>query len=574
MTPGEGPLLVTVLGISTNRARYTLGGQTVETVLAPLALVKLLAPEQRPGRILALCTMEAKERSWPLLESGLDGSGIELTSAAIGPEALTDVASFLQTVSRSIPAENLLAALLIDVTHGFRHLALLTLLAIQYLAALRGVALRGAYYGLWRSIEEGTSPFLDLQPLLELPEWIHALRVFDESGDASRLASLVEAAAGPGARDTAKELRHISEARAAGLPLELGQLSAAFRANRKKPFKEALAARGALLEDELWHRLDEPLAKFSLSAPVQDRGWKGRMALTRGELVRQAAHVDDLLDRGSIAMALGLMNEWTVSWAVLRIGRGSNWLDYRSDRTAAATALSSLAALAEDQDLGGRLSDEQRAIGRFWRDLSGLRNAFHHHGMRLQVLVGSGATDLRRKLVSVRAQWQTLKSAPDVPITPPATGRLLVSPIGRRPGVLYSAVEACRHDGEAPDACLALCSNETSGTIDDALRQAGFRGDVQRLCIDDPYGGQSELGRLVRDARQYVLDAQAVLVNITGGTTLMGLAVSAIADEAQRLARNVRRFGLVDRRPPAEQDADPYHAGEAFWLDRGSSYGD
>ena len=51
----------------------------------------------------------------------------------------------------------------------------------------------------------------------------------------------------------------------------------------------------------------------------------------------------------------------------------------------------------------------------------------------------------------------------------------------------------------------------------------------------------------------------------------MGLAVAAIANEAQRLGRNVRRFGLVDRRPPSEQDAEPYRVSEAFWLDARSA---
>jgi hypothetical protein len=68
--------------------------------------------------------------------------------------------------------------------------------------------------------------------------------------------------------------------------------------------------------------------------------------------------------------------------------------------------------------------------------------------------------------------------------------------------------------------------------------------------------------------------AQEVTINLTGGTTIMGLAISAIANEAQRLARDVRRFGLVDRRPPNEQDADPYRAGDVFWLDPRGTYGD
>ena len=95
---------------------------------------------------------------------------------------------------------------------------------------------------MWRPIEEGTSPVLDLRALLALPDWIHALRVFGDAGDASRLGSLVESAGDQAGRAMARELRQISEAREAGLPLELGQTALSFRVNRRKSFKKALEA--------------------------------------------------------------------------------------------------------------------------------------------------------------------------------------------------------------------------------------------------------------------------------------------------------------------------------------------
>ena len=57
------------------------------------------------------------------------------------------------------------------------------------------------------------------------------------------------------------------------------------------------------------------------------------------------------------------------------------------------------------------------------------------------------------------------------------------------------------------------------------------------------------------------------MLNLTGGTTLMGLLADRFAQRAQELGPQVHRFGLVDRRSPAEQAADPYQAGEPYWLD-------
>ncbi|HZP40986.1 MAG TPA: TM1812 family CRISPR-associated protein [Candidatus Binatia bacterium] len=259
-------------------------------------------------------------------------------------------------------------------------------------------ALRRRRNGVGRSSSEGsraaastprsrlsTSPFLDLRALLVLPDWIYALRVFGDAGDASGLARLIDDGGDQVARALAKELGEISEAREAGLPLELGQASARFRAERRKPFRKAIAARGALLDEELWRCLDEELARFAFSGQFSAQGWKKQVELNSSELTRQAALVDDLLGRGSIAVALGLMNEWTVSRALLQMGRQQSWLDYHSARRAAATALGSLATLAQDQDLGTSLTDAQRSLGRFWRDLSDLRNAFHHHRARAWV---------------------------------------------------------------------------------------------------------------------------------------------------------------------------------------------
>ena len=58
-------------------------------------------------------------------------------------------------------------------------------------------------------------------------------------------------------------------------------------------------------------------------------------------------------------------------------------------------------------------------------------------------------------------------------------------------------------------------------------------------------------------------------MNVTGGTTLMGLAAEELAATARSLACPVRRFGLIDRRPAGQQEVDPYRTGEPFWLDSG-----
>ena len=300
------------------------------------------------------------------------------------------------------------------------------------------------------------------------------------------------------------------------------------------------------------------------------QGWKQHVGLSEKELKRQAVMIDALLDHGHTASALGLLNEWTVSWAILlQYGEESDdWLDYGKVRHKAAGVLNAIRAIIDDPSLKHCLTNDQQAFGRFWNDLTDLRNGYHHHGMRPKPLVGDAKTD--KQLCRVREYWsETLCSCPKFCLSlGEATDQvLLVSPIGMRPGVLFSAIHACRDAEREPDTCVILCSNETERMIADALEHSNFTGAVVPLVFKDPFGGgRDEIDHLTKHVRERFIGAGKVLVNVTGGTTLMGLAAESLWNEARRLGCLGRRFGLIDRRSTEVQNADPYQLGEPFWL--------
>ena len=565
--PARERLLLTVLGTNPQPARYSLGERRAEAQLAPIALFDLLPEEERPHRVLALCTQEAKSQSLPLLEQALCGKcPVEPVDVSDGG-AQEDVNSYLAQVSGAVSAAGSVD-LIVDVTHGLRHFSFLTYIAVLYLAALRGVRLRGAYYGLLR--RNGPSLFLDLRPLLELPRWIHALKVLRDTGSAKPLAdALRDGPQSEFARGIAGELSQLADGYLSGLPLESGRAARQIRKQGLKPLKKLLRDGHRLpLADELVGQLDTILEPFALTESISRNGWKRRVVLSEQELKRQASIVDDLLRHGNIAAALGLMNEWTVSWTALRLGQKNEWLDYHKVRRKSANLLNAIKAVGKDPDLRDTLKDEQRALGDFWSNLSTLRNAYHHHGMRPQDLVWDKQQE--RDILSIRDFWEgTLRSCPDFSLRLGRApgGRILVSPIGIRPGVLSSALQSCRADGGEPAVCLVICSRETEKSIEAATRHAGYTGALKPLRLDDPYGGHLEIERLAKEARQLLIGADRVLVNVTGGTTLMGLAAEELANAARSLACPVRRFGLIDRRPPQQQDAEPYRTGELFWLD-------
>ena len=317
-------------------------------------------------------------------------------------------------------------------------------------------------------------------------------------------------------------------------------------------------------------RLAGILDPLALTEPESGEGWKREVRLSSEELERQARFIDDLLRRENCATALRLMREWLVSWAIYRQAPGGDWLE-RTVRREAEGRLHAIRAVVGDPDLRHCLTEDQRALGAFWDDLAEVRNAYAHHGMRGADLVRDRKLSAARKRVLTR--WkEDLRSCPTISLSlGESTGRrVLVSPIGRRPGVLFSAARAFRARGadEGPAQCLAICSRETEGMIAQALERAEFAGEREPLVLEAPFGGgPDEIERVARAARRHLIGAVEVLVNVTGGTTLMGLAAEEIANQARSLACPVRRFGLIDRRPVAQQDSHPYQTDEPFWLD-------
>ena len=173
-----------------------------------------------------------------------------------------------------------------------------------------------------------------------------------------------------------------------GLPLELGRLAHDVRDRRLGALKKLLQGDDYRLPlaGELIEGLKRTLGSFAADTPTVGDGWKQRVDLTAVELDRQARIIDDLFRRRNVAAALGLMNEWTVSWVVWRQGAGaSGWLDFRNTSGAGPVACSGpMAAVGgnDPRNSRSRLTDEQCSLGGFWARLSELRNAYHHHGMR------------------------------------------------------------------------------------------------------------------------------------------------------------------------------------------------
>ena len=83
---------------------------------------------------------------------------------------------------------------LFDITHGFRSLPFLTFLALAYVRNVkRDVEIERVVYGAYEAVERSdpNKPVFDLTPFIGLLDWMGAVAVFQQTGNAQKIAELV-----------------------------------------------------------------------------------------------------------------------------------------------------------------------------------------------------------------------------------------------------------------------------------------------------------------------------------------------------------------------------------------------
>ncbi len=564
-------MLMTVLGLKPQETEYQLNGETYKSELAPVALYHLLHKNnQQPTQIRAFCTPDALSQSYPPLEKALRGQcDIEPVKIVDCDNAEESMVSFLNLFTCTAPQTGQLT---VDVTHGFRHYSILMLLGAFQVSALRAeLELRNVYYALWQP-DTSTSPIIDLGRLLDLSHWIYATRTFRDTGSLIPMANLIRQRSSDSDQDSQKmatELTELSQAFAEALPLELGLKIKPFlaqkRIRRLKIKLDGQHRSPTLLNQELTGQVETDFRLLDLPIPNL-HSKKADIPLDEAELERQAKLITRLYSFGNRAAAFGLMREWMVSWALLQIQLDSNWLDKKS-RGQAEKALFVLTEL--DHDSSELLSESQQKLARFWQQLRDIRNLFAHHGMRRENIFNKK----NKEIIDTWCTWTDWfngESLPRIPLEVVINryDRLIISPLGHTPGVLFSAIRNCCTPSSSPlDMCLIITSVEAKVGISEALNQAGFQGSKEILEFRDPFAGLEERKTLVKQAKEYILAAAEVHVNLTGGTTLMGLLAEEIANMAKQHQCLTSRFVLIDKRPPQEQHDTPYEVGEKITIE-------
>ena len=213
------------------RATYAFDdGQRVQTPFFGAALMQRL----RPQRMLLLGTAGSM---WDVLDFDTEApEWVELTEACERDEVTQGLLDRVSARTRGamqgaelvlipycrneVEQMELLAGLakrvgereevVLDITHGFRHLPLLALVAARYLSHVRRAAVSDIYYGALEMTADGITPVLKLDGLLHMLDWIEAFAAHDASGNYGVFASLLKRdGMKPGSAESLERAAHL-----------------------------------------------------------------------------------------------------------------------------------------------------------------------------------------------------------------------------------------------------------------------------------------------------------------------------------------------------------------------------
>lgn len=276
---------------------------------------------------------------------------------------------------------------LFDITHGFRSLPFLTFLALAYVRYVKkDVAIERVVYGAYEAVERDNpnKPVFDLTPFIGLLDWIGAVSVFQQTGNAQPIANLVADAQN---RPYRLRLSGDLPTRLQSLARGLSNLSDALLTNRILETQTAAANLVTQL-DKAKSEVDEWAQPFGVLfdqiqttyQPLAFQKPKDPMN-RRASLIGQYQQIRWYIQNQQYLQAITLAREWLISCVCYKLDK-----DWISERRMVEEMMRECGhAKREKRDLPNlpiiNIKHGAKSIELF-NDLHDLRNDLAHCGMR------------------------------------------------------------------------------------------------------------------------------------------------------------------------------------------------
>ncbi|RME59414.1 TIGR02221 family CRISPR-associated protein [Candidatus Parcubacteria bacterium] len=283
----------------------------------------------------------------------------------------------------------------LDITHGFRSLPILALLATVYVQAAFAIQVRAALYGALDATKEGKTPIFDLSPMLTLLEWAAATDRFNRTGDSRYLSSLLREQQKSLAIRWQKQPEKLRRLSALGnLAAGMDKITQALRLIRPHNAMEVAAAlptyaekskpvlaetASALPFSMLLDKMNTAYAPLGLRESVQNQ----KQALEKERLM-----IRWYAEREQWVQAAALAREWLVSWVMAHLGISPETSSTERHRVEGFVNSEAEAYLQAKE--AGRfftpifLRDipEVETLLSLWKSFTDVRNDILHAGMR------------------------------------------------------------------------------------------------------------------------------------------------------------------------------------------------
>lgn len=556
--------LVCTVGTGTyDETTYHFGDREKTTKFAPIAVGCCATKPKEKLELVALLTDEAEKKHGGDLEKDAKAEGWKYTPVKI-PTGRTqeELWEIFDAFGSQLEEGD---ELVLDLTHGFRHIPALLLSATQYYVVREDLKLLGIFYGAYEKGERET-PILDLTPLYDLSEWTYGVRLLQDYRLSAHLGKMLyeihtRSHTDPRyqhdrftrLKNVGESLKNLDSPLVSGIPLEAG-FEAQNVLDKMRSGEKELARIPPMKKP--WRELEEELQRFGL----QGRGGKGNVSLTLDELKRQSRLISGYLGSGNLWAAANLLREWMISAIVFHSGDPENWLGYDKRRKPVEMKLGALSEWNREASLKGALAEQQRQMLALWKRVSDRRNALAHAGMK-EGTTKFDPDEFRQAFDKLQEKLEDAEFW-SVETAGKTEDAWLISALGTTPGALFTAIKRAK-----PDQLLVVTSEQGEKLMREILQKAG-REDLSPRCalLDDPFNGFAEVKGLAGSLREeHGLDwirAGEIVVNLTGGTTFLGWAVGQLENNLKRMSLNPRTVACIDRRTVEEQRRDPYREGE------------
>lgn len=388
--------LLTFLGTSNYEPTiYRWDGQEVQTEFAAIASCHFL----RPDELVVFLTAEARQKKFDAFRS-LVPPEVRLSPIEVPPGKTEGELwqIFEQVRSQVQPGDEVS----FDVTHGYRSLSILAILAAAFLRSGFDVHLKAVLYGAFEAGHKGDdgitrAPMFDLTPMLALLEWATAADRFNRTGDSRYLASLIRRQQKERAIAAGQNKDRLEEAGKLGaLAGALSRISQALHLIRPEQAMRAASHLTQKLQEASPVLSDTAAAQpfNALLGTVQQS--YAPLALTppaSGETVQETLRVERAMirwyaERELWVQAVSLAREWLISWLMAQCGRTN--LTVQSERSIFENLLGAeseafVEAKKRQEEyrpvLLGKVPDIARVLS-LWPNLTSVRNDILHAGQR------------------------------------------------------------------------------------------------------------------------------------------------------------------------------------------------